>query len=70
MDNKKLGETVMFGAIARMEEHFGKFWGHGLTKDKCTENQLKIREIWEVCRKAILDHGNKEIRRANKNGGS
>lgn len=53
--------TVMIGAIARFEENFGQFWGHG--QDQVTPEQEVLREVWTETRKQILDAGNHQIRK-------
>ena len=57
---RKMGEIIMIGAIASIENSFGFLWG----KDKqssYTEDEEKAFEIWENLRKEILDKGNSNI---------
>ncbi len=54
--------TMMIGFLSKMETFFGSTWGHGLKEEECTDEQLKISDIWEQCRDEILNHGNKQIR--------
>lgn len=57
---KKRIQTTMIGAIASIEEYFGKFWGKDL--DDPSPSQEKFREIFENLRDEILDKGNSQIR--------
>lgn len=59
--SKKI-KTAFIGAIATMEDYFGELWGHGLTEDECTDDQLYWRKVKEECRNEILNKGNGQIR--------
>ncbi len=59
---KKKLETSFIGALSHMENNFGSLWGHGLLEHELTEEQKEFRQMWEVCRSAILDNGNNQVR--------
>lgn len=60
---KKKNTTTFIGAIAKFEQHVGvHLWGHGRPEGECTPEQLAWRDIWEVCRTEILNHGNNQQR--------
>jgi hypothetical protein len=54
--------TTAIGDISKFETSFGDLWGHGLTEDKLTQDQLDNRRIWNEVRTKILDELNKKIR--------
>ena len=57
--------TTMIGAIAAIEEEFGRFWKNedGLP---WSEDQTKVYEIFQSVRAQILDNGNNQIRMLEK----
>lgn len=55
-------KTTMIGAIASMEDHFGELWGEGKDEIDLTEEQLRMRDVFEELREEILDKGNQQIR--------
>ena len=57
-------KTTMIGALSKFEELFGHLWGHGLTEDQLTEEQLRFREAWQLARTEILNNGNNQLRAA------
>ncbi len=59
---KKKLETSFIGALSQVEMNFGDLWGHGLSEDELTSEQLAYRELWDICRSAILDNGNNQVR--------
>ena len=54
-------ESTFIGALVRIEQHFGFLWNHGEEYENLTPNEKKWRNIWNKCRKSILDHGNEQI---------
>jgi len=54
--------TINIGDLSQIEAFFGGIWGHGKDEDELTELEKEWRQIWELCRKAILDNGNNQIR--------
>lgn len=58
---KKHITTTMIGSLSRFEDYFGRFWGHQ-QENELTENQKKIRKLWEEARNEILDLGNDKIK--------
>jgi hypothetical protein len=65
---KKIAEsnikTTFIGAIATFEETFGFMWGHG--KLHKTKEEEELFQLWQICRKQILDKGNNNIRLAKQ----
>ncbi len=59
---KKKLETSFIGALSHMENNFGPLWGHGLAEQELTDEQREFRQAWDMCRSAILDNGNNQIR--------
>lgn len=53
-------KTTMIGAISSIEDHFGSLWGHG--NENLTEDQKRLKFIFEELRKEILDKGNNQLR--------
>lgn len=45
-------KTTMIGAIASIEEHFGFLW----------DNNLEMKDVFDLVRSEILDKGNTQIR--------
>lgn len=69
MDNKQvegLIRTTMIGAISRIEEKFGVFWGFGKPDQERNEKQEKIYNLFMELREEILDLGNEQIRKFRK----
>jgi hypothetical protein len=60
---RKMGEIIMIGAIASIEDKFGFLWGKN---KQCgfTEDEEEAYELWEALRTEILDKGNKNIEKA------
>lgn len=58
---RKMGEIIMIGAIASIEQRFGFLWGKD--KQEYTEEENQLYEIWENLRKDILDKGNANIQK-------
>ena len=59
--SKKKVQTTMIGALSTLEEAFGFLWGFQSDED-ITEEQQKLKEIYEEARAKILDRGNTQIR--------
>jgi len=60
---QKKMRTSFIGALAKMEEFIGeKLWGHGKSRQECTEDELYWRDIWDECRTEILNNGNNQLR--------
>lgn len=69
MDNKQvesLIRTTMIGAISKIEERFGVFWGFGKPDEERNEKQEKIFNLFRELREEILDLGNEQIRKFRK----
>lgn len=56
--SKKKIQTTMIGSLSSVEEHLGFLW----ESDNPTEEQMKLRQIFEDMRSEILDRGNAQIR--------
>lgn len=54
--------TTFIGAIEQFEKNFGFIWGHGKHESELTEEELVMRDVWNECRKAIMDKGHEQIR--------
>lgn len=54
--------TSFIGAISSFEDEFGHMWG----KDTDNPNieQRRMKNVWDMVRKEILDKGNDQIRNA------
>lgn len=61
---KKRMDTIMIGALASIEKHFGHLWGE--TEEEQTEKQKLMEDIYESLRTEILDKGNDQVRRFNQ----
>ena len=61
---KKKFDTTTIGSLAIIEEFFGELWGHGLSYDELTEEEIEWREAWNEARTKILDLGNSNLRGA------
>lgn len=57
---KKMGETLMIGAISSIENEFGHLWGHNKNEDYTPEEEAMF-EKWENLRQDILNKGNRNI---------
>jgi hypothetical protein len=62
--------TTMIGAISKIENKFGSFWGFSKSPEERTENQTKLYELFRELREEILDLGNEQIRKCRKNNGN
>ena len=58
---KKKVQTTMIGALSSIEEHFGFLWGHE-SDEPLSEDQEKMRLVYEELRSDVLDKGNTQIR--------
>jgi hypothetical protein len=58
---EKQAQTIMIGALASMEERFGHLWGHGKDYNELTQEEKRMRELWQSTRTRILDLGNSRI---------
>lgn len=58
---RKMGEVIMIGAIAAIEEKFGDLWGEDSEREDFTPEEEAMYAKWEELRDEILDHGNKNI---------
>jgi hypothetical protein len=58
---KKLN-TSFIGALSKFETCFGQLWGHGKDEMDCTDEELRNREIWNLCRTDVLNNGNNQLR--------
>lgn len=58
---EKQVETLMIGALAAFETHFGFIWGHGKEYNMLTPAEKDMREKWQITRTRILDLGNSRI---------
>lgn len=55
--------TCFISALSEFESKFGiLLWGHGLSEEEMTPEQIDKRVIWEKVRKNILDKGNAQSR--------
>jgi hypothetical protein len=56
--------TATVAALARAEEAFGRLWNRGgAPRD---DPERRWRDAWEEFRKDVLDRGNEQARRAEK----
>ena len=58
---KKKLQTTMIGALSSIEEHFGFLWGHE-SDSPLSEDEEKMRLVYEELRSDVLDKGNTQIR--------
>lgn len=58
--NKKL-KTIMIGSIHSIEKHLGFLWGHE-DNEELTEDQMILRDLFQLVRTEILDKGNAQSR--------
>jgi len=60
---QKKFRTCFISALSEFESQFGVLlWGHSLSKEEMTPEQIANRVIWEQVRKNILDKGNAQSR--------
>lgn len=57
---KKMGETLMIGAISSIENELGYLWGHNKDGDYSQEEEEMFSK-WENLRQDILNKGNNNI---------
>jgi hypothetical protein len=57
---RKKIQTTMIGSLSSMEKFFGFLWGED--SDDLTQDQMRMRDIFEDMRTEILDKGNIQIR--------
>lgn len=55
-------QTIMIGALASIEQHFGFLWGKDDSTRQKTEEEREIEGIFQKIRAEILDKGNGQIR--------
>jgi len=58
---KKKIQTTMIGALSSIEDHLGFLWGHK-SDEALSEEQEKMRLIYEELRSDVLDKGNTQMR--------
>ena len=58
---KKKVQTTMIGALSSIEDHLGFLWGHK-SDEALSEEQEKMRQLYEELRSEILDKGNPQMR--------
>ena len=51
----------MIGALSSIEDHLGFLWGHK-SDEALSEEQEKMRQLYEELRSEILDKGNTQMR--------
>jgi hypothetical protein len=59
---EKRFQTLMIGAISRVEKSFGYLWNHGNKPE--SETQEAFKQKWDNLRTELLNHGNNQIRLA------
>ena len=57
--------TAFIGALDAFESEFGFLWGHGQDYREITEEQKKMRALWNNARSKILSNGNVQMRNAS-----
>jgi hypothetical protein len=62
---RKKIETTMIGAISSVEEHLGFLWGYDENQNDLTEDQKRLKELFQLVRSEILDKGNTQSRNAD-----
>lgn len=55
-------QTTMIGSLHQFEKYFGYLWGIDLDEDELTDQQLDLRDRWEITRNQILNNGNNQLR--------
>lgn len=64
---RKALTTTLIGSISILEENIGKYlWGHGKDDNDCSNAELAWRKVWIETRKKMLDKGNDNIRKLEK----
>ncbi len=58
---KKKIQTTMVGALSVIEKHFGFLWGHD-KEGSLTDEEMRMRELFELVRAEIFDNGNGQMR--------
>jgi len=58
---KKKIQTTMIGSLSSIEDHLGFLWGHK-SDEALSEEQEKMRLVYEELRSEILDKGNTQMR--------
>lgn len=58
---KKKIQTTMIGALSTIEDHFGFLWGQDKA-EKLTDEQLRMKDLYNKVRSEILDKGNNQAR--------
>lgn len=58
--------TSFIYCLAEFEELFGFMWGHGEKEENLEEEQRINRKFYEELRNKILDNGNNQIRKIEK----
>lgn len=58
---KKKVQTTMIGALSSIEDHMGFLWGYN-SDEPLSDDQEKLRQIYEELRSDVLDKGNTQIR--------
>jgi hypothetical protein len=58
--------TTFVGDVARVEQHLGALWGHGLVEAQLTPSQRTWRQLWLQLRNDILTNGNNQLRALEK----
>ena len=58
---KKKIQTTMIGALSSIEDHLEFLWGHK-SDEALSEEQEKMRQLYEELRSEILDKGNTQMR--------
>ena len=57
--------TTMMASVSAFETDFGTIWGQGIPESELTDGQRQWRQIWNACRKSIMDTGNRQKRNAS-----
>lgn len=57
---KKKIQTTMIGALSTIEENLGHLWGNNVANP--SEDQKKMKAVYEKIRSEILDRGNNQAR--------
>jgi hypothetical protein len=58
---RKKVETTMIGALSSIEENFGFLWSNE-DGSPLTDEQLTMKELYQIVRSEILDRGNNQAR--------
>lgn len=54
--------TAFIGALSAVEQNFGELWGHNGLPGQRDADKERWKQIWEICRAAILNNGNAQLR--------